>query len=109
MSQNIVYRYPLMRGVMMDTHALPCPRCRSANLEETSHPATGSMVTCMDCGARSNQRSWNDGAVDYERAKGARHYGGPFVPCPQYFKRPQSDVVKRVSRAYVQRMRKGKP
>ncbi len=102
-AQSVVYRYPLGYGITMDTGPLPCPRCRSANVEHTSHPATGSMATCRACGARSHLNEWNDGRVDLDRIKGRTTY----KYCGLTFPRPTSDVVKRVSRAYVQRMRKG--
>lgn len=104
MGQNVVYRYPLCKGITMDTHALPCPRCRSSFVKETSHPATGSMATCMECGAQSHLKSWNDGRVDYDRIEGGTTYRYSGTT----FTRPPSDVIKRVSRTYVQRMRRDK-
>lgn len=96
-----VMRYKLCRGIWMDTGALPCPRCRSTRLTRESHPATGTMVSCHECGARGHEGEWNDGEVQYQRVEGKTHY----VSAPQQFQRPSTDRIIKTSRSKVLKMR----
>lgn len=91
---TVIYRYKLIQGIWHDTGALPCPRCRSTNVETYSHPACGVLETCRDCGGRSDRQSWNDGEIDLQRTPGATtfHYVG------EKFTRPASDVIVKTTR-----------
>ncbi len=99
-----VYRYPLMKGISFDTAALPCPRCRSTNIETMSHPACGTMVTCLSCGGRSSRRDWNDGEITLQRRAGKQtfRYSG------EWFLRPATDKIIRTTRAKAHRAIKAK-
>lgn len=71
-----ITRRTLIGGVTHDEGALPCPRCRSVNLAQRSHPAVGPRVACLDCGAEACRVEWNDGLIR-----------------PTQHTRPASDVI----------------
>jgi len=96
-----IYRYRLCKGIQMDTGSLPCPRCRSAHLKRESHPATGCMTTCLDCGARGNTHDWNNGEFSLDREPGKttyKHNGG------LKFERPPSDKIVSTTRERALRL-----
>jgi hypothetical protein len=101
---TVVYRYRLAPKIWMDTDALPCPRCRSQHLRRESHPAIGSMVTCLDCGGRDYLENWNDGEITLDRIEGKdsfAHNGG------LKFERPESDKIVKTTRNKALRLSKG--
>lgn len=73
-----------------DSDAFPCPRCRNKNITRESHPATGQMATCGNCGARGQLKAWNDGFVSYEKKLGKDSYGW----LGKQFERPSHEKVK---------------
>lgn len=46
---------------------LPCPRCGSNFILTESHPSTGPLVECRDCGACSYWGDWRVGQLHFER------------------------------------------
>lgn len=54
---------------------LPCPRCGeklSSADDVYSHPACGVLVTCKECGARSDWDGWQAGEI--KRTRHGKHF-----------------------------------
>lgn len=75
---------------LIDSAALPCPRCRSENISVESHMFTGPMATCVECGSRSTLHRWNDGYIDLA----LKNECGTYRHVGEHYQRPESDVIE---------------